>query len=94
MLARMWFRKPNPYTQIASFSNTSGQQIIVDYMLGYENVEAADMKAYIEIYVTSYEGTQYYIFSNYIPPLADTEYYTVYLTRVDDIYQLQLLPTN
>lgn len=94
MLARMWFRKPNPYTQIASFSNTSGQQIIVNYMLGYENVEAADMEAYVEIYVTSYEGTQYYIFSNYIPPLADTEYYTVYLTRVDDIYQLQLLPTN
>lgn len=94
MLARMWFRKPNPYTQIASFSNTSGQQIIVNYMLGYENVESAEMEAYVEIYVTSYEGTQYYIFSNYIPPLADTEYYTVYLTRVDDIYQLQLLPTN
>lgn len=91
MLTRAWFRKPNPYTTLIQFSNTSGQVIKVNYMLGYENIEATDLKAYVEMYVESMTDMPYYIFSNYVEPLDDTEAYTLYLTRVNDIYSLQLL---
>lgn len=91
MLARAWFRNPNPYTTLIQFSNTSGQIIKINYMLGYENIESIDLEAYIEMYVESVSGMPYYIFSNYVAPLGDTEYYTLYLTRVNNIYSLQLL---
>lgn len=91
MLTRAWFRNPNPYTTLIQFSNTSGQVIKVNYMLGYENVEATDLKAYVEMYVESMTDMPYYIFSNYVVPLEDTEYYTLYLTRINNIYSLQLL---
>ena len=97
MLARLWFRNPNPYSQILQFSNTSGQTIKMNYMLGYENVNSTTMGAYIEVYVSSSTATNmsYYIFSNYVTPLDDTDVYTVYLTRVNNIYQVQLLtPTT
>lgn len=97
MLTRVWFRNPTPYSQILQFSNISGQTISMRYMLGYENVESDEMGAYIEIYVSSATGENmsYYIFSNYVTPLDDTEAYTVYLTRVNNIYQVQLLtPTT
>lgn len=93
MLARLWFRNPNPYSQILQFSNTSGQTITMKYMLGYENVESNTMGAYVEVYVSSMSGDlSYYIFSNYItPPLSDTEVYTVYLTKINNIYQVQIV---
>ena len=91
MLARAWFRSPNPYTTIAQFSNTSGQQFTLNFMLGYENVEAETMGAYMELYVRSLTGLEYYVFSNYIAPLEDTEQYVIYLTRENNIYSLQLL---
>lgn len=93
MLTRVWFRNPNPYSQILQFSNTDGQTITLKFMLGYENVEATDMGAYIEVYVNSALENQanYYVFSNYVTPLADTEYYTIYLKRVNNIYQIELL---
>lgn len=93
MLTRVWFRNPNPYSQILQFSNTNGQTITLKFMLGYENVEATDMEAYIEVYVNSALENQanYYVFSNYVTPLADTEYYTIYLKRVNNIYQIELL---
>lgn len=89
MLTRLWFRNPNEYTQIMQFSNTSGQTIKLNFMLGYENVDSSDEQAYVEMYVQS-ATEQYYIYSNFIDALQDTEYYNVWLTRVNDIYQLVL----
>lgn len=91
MLARAWFRNPNEYTTLIQFSNTDGQTIKLNFMLGYENVQSTDLAAYIEAYVESVEGFDYYIYSNYVTPLQDTENYVVYLTKVNDIYSLQLL---
>lgn len=91
MLSRLWFRNPNPYTTIAQFSNTNGQIIKLNYMLGYENSSSTDLQSYIELYVQSISGMDYYIFSNYVPTLSVTEQYVVYLTRVNNIYSLQLL---
>lgn len=88
-LARLWFRKPNPYAQIMQFSNMDGQIITLRYMQGYENVNAPDIQSYVELYVQSVNGYDYYIYSNYIDTLPDTSYYNVWLTRVNDIYQLQ-----
>lgn len=92
-LARLWFRKPNPYAQIMQFSNTDGQTITLRYMQGYENVNAPDIQSYVELYVQSVNGYDYYIYSNYIDTLSDTSYYNVWLTRVNDIYQLQFTAT-
>ena len=97
MLTRVWFRNPNPYSQILQFSNTSGQNITVNYMLGYENIDSDVMGAYVDVYVNSVVGEDmsYYIFSNYItPPLDDTDVYTLYLTRINNIYQVQLLTST
>ena len=89
-LARLWFRSPNPYTQILQFSNTQGQTITMNYMLGYENVNTTDLQSYVEVYVQSIDGMEYYIFSNYINTLSDTNYYNVWLTRANNIYKLQI----
>lgn len=94
MMARVWFRNPNEYSTLIQFSNTNGQTIKLNFMLGYENVGSTDMEAYIEAYIESATGYLYYIYSNYVPPLADTADYVVYLTRVNDIYSLQLLTTT
>ena len=90
MLARFWFRNPNEYSTLAKFSNVSGQTITMNYMLGYENIDSQDLQSYVEIYVKSIEGMEYYIFSNYIDTLSDTEYYNVWLTRENDIYELKI----
>lgn len=91
MLSRLWFRNPNPYTTIAQFSNTNGQIITLNYMLGYENSSSTELQSYVELYIQSISGMDYYIFSNYVPTLSATEQYVVYLTRVKNIYSLQLL---
>ena len=90
MVARLWFRKPNPYSQILKFSNATGQTITINYMIGYENVNSPELQSYVEAYVTSVEGLEYYVYSNFIDTLPDTEYYNVWLKRIDNIYQLQL----
>lgn len=89
-LTRLWFRSPNSYTQIMQFSNAQGQTIKMNYMLGYENVNSSDLQSYVEVYVQSIDGMEYYIYSNYIDTLPDTSYCNVWLTRVNGIYQLQL----
>lgn len=89
MLIRLWFRKPNEYTKIMQFSNTDGQIIRLNFMLGYENVNSTGNQAYVEMYVQS-TAELYYIYSNFIDVLQDTEYYNVWLTRVGNIYQLLL----
>lgn len=60
-------------------------------MKGYEYTTDETMKAYVEAIVTSLSGRSYYIYSNYVPILADDKYYTIWLTRVNNIYQIQLL---
>lgn len=89
-LARIWFRSPNPYSQILRFSNTQGQTIIMNYMQGYENVNSNELQSYIEVYVESISGMRYYIYSNYIDILPNDSWYNVWLTRANNIYQLQL----
>lgn len=91
MLVRIWFRNPNPYSTIMQFSNTKGQIITLNYNLGYENIESTTLESYVEIYVQSILGLDYYIFSNYVPILSATEQYVVYLNRINNIYSLQLL---
>lgn len=94
MLARVWFRSPNDYTTLVQFSNTNGQIIKLNFMLGYEDIESTTMQAYIEAYIESVTDMPYYIYSNFVDPLDDTEEYVVYFTRVNDIYSLQLLTTT
>lgn len=89
-LTRLWFRNPNPYSQILQFSNTQGQTIVMNYMQGYENVNSSEPQAYIEVYVQSIDGMEYYIYSNYIDILPSSDWYNVWLTRANNIYQLQL----
>lgn len=90
-LARVWFRKPLVYKQILQLTNAQGQTISLKYMQGYENVESSNIQSYVELHVQSIDGMEYYIFSNYIDILPDTDYYNVWLTKVDDIYQLQFV---
>ena len=90
-LARGWFRKPNEYSTIAQFSNISGQTISINFMIGYENVEALELQAYLEVVVKSLEGMEYRIFSNYIDVLPENEYYNFQLRKVNDVYQIELL---
>ena len=89
-LARAWFRDPNVYSTILQFSNTMGETIVVNFLTGYENNQSENLQAYMEAYVTSVEGLEYYIYSNYIDILTDSEYYNVWLSRSNNIYQLQL----
>lgn len=91
MLARAWFRNPNEYSTLVRFSNISGQTITVNFMLGYEDIDSTDLLAYLEVHVESFNGTPYYIYSNFVTPLTDTQGYTMYLTRLNNIYQVQLL---
>lgn len=93
-LARIWFRKPNPYSQILEFSNISGQTIKINYMLGYENVNSENLQSYVECYVNFVEDNPYYIYSNFIDTLEDTEYYCLWITRINNVYQLQLAQAN
>ena len=49
------------------------------------------MQEYIEVIVTSLSGLSYYIYSNYVDILFFEKYYIIWLTRVNNIYQIQLL---
>ena len=89
-LTRIWFRDPNPYSQLLQFTNTQGQTIVMNYMQGYENADSSKLQAYVEVYVDSISGMRYYIYSNYIDILPNSNWYNVWLTRVNGIYQLQL----
>lgn len=89
-LARIWFRNPNPYSQILQFSNTNGQTVTLHYMQGYENVESENLQSYMELHVTSISGMQYYIYSNFIDILEPEQQYNIWLTCENNIYQLQL----
>ena len=91
ILTRVWFRNPNNYTTLVQFSNTNGQTIKLKFMLGYENVNTDNLQAYIEAYVESVNGFPYYIYSNYVTPLDSTEGYIIYFTKVNNVYNLQLL---
>ena len=89
-LTRIWFRDPNPYSQLLQFTNAQGQTIVMNYMQGYENADSSKLQAYVEVYVESISGMRYYIYSNYIDILLNSNWYNVWLTRANNIYQLQL----
>ena len=90
-LARAWFRNPNNYSTILQFSNTVGQIIKLNYMTGYENVDSTEMESFVTLIVTSITGFDYYIYSNYVNTLDSNSQYVVYLTKNNDLYNLQLL---
>lgn len=89
-IAKLWFRNPSVNTQILEFSNIAGQTIQLYYREGYENVNSENMQSYIEVFVNSVENNSYYIFSNFIDTLEETQYYNFWLTRENNIYQIQL----
>ena len=90
-LARVWFRNPNPHSTLIKYSNAKGQTIEVIYREGYENVNAEEQQAYIEVHVASFDSNvTYYIFSNYIPILPPDQHYCFWLRRVNNIYQAEL----
>ena len=91
MLARAWFRNPNEYSTLIQFSNTQGQTIKLNFMLGYESSDSTSLQAYVEAYVESFDGAPYYVFSNYVNQLTSTQDYVLYLNRINNIYSLQLL---
>ena len=91
MLARAWFRNPNKYSTLIQFSNTQGQTIKLNFMLGYESSDSTSLQAYVEAYVESFDGAPYYVFSNYVNQLTSTQDYVLYLNRINNIYSLQLL---
>lgn len=88
-LARLWFRDPNPYSQIFELSNIAGQSIKLNFMQGYENINSPNLQAYMEAYVDSVDGFPYYIYSNFIDVLGPNDYYCVWLKRVNNIYSLE-----
>ena len=92
-VARAWFRNPTEYSTIIQFSNTNGQTIKLNFMIGYENVESVTMQAYVEAYVESFTDLPYYIYSNYVTPITDSSQYVIYLTQIANIYSLTLLTT-
>ena len=59
-------------------------------MNGYENRGDIDLKAYVEVYVSSLNGFYYYVYSNYMTPLSDTQYYNLWLKRINNIYEVKL----
>ena len=89
-LARIWVRDPNPGTTIAKFSNTSNQRVEITYMEGWKDETEQDKKAYFEAYVTQNSGVTYYIYSNFMEILPDTEYYNVWFTNKNNIYELKI----
>lgn len=89
-LSRVWVKKPTPYTEILCLENESGQTISVKFMIGYENEQSDTMQAYLETYVESAIDMPYYIYSNFIDQLADTEFYHIWLRRVNNIYEIKL----
>lgn len=89
-LMRAWLRSPTPNKEIIKLNNKAGQTISILYRNGYENVSALDMQAYFECVVSSVNGEQYYIYSNYVGIQSSSNYYMVWLNRVDNIYELKV----
>ena len=89
-LARAWIRNPKYFNDCIKFSNVRGQTISLRFMQGYENVNSPDLQTYAEIHIKSVNGIEYYIYSNYIDTVSEYEYYNVWLTRVKDVYKLQI----
>lgn len=85
--AKAWFRDANPNTTLFTFSNTSGQVITVNYCEGYKSLESENKQAYMEVYVRSMYGMDYYIYSDYLDILSSSDYYCFWLRRQNNIYQ-------
>lgn len=86
--AKVWFRKPNNNSQLIQFSDTKGGTVTFYYNTGYENVNSPDMKAYFSLRVTSMEGSEYYIISDYVDILPETEQYCVWIRGSQNLYQI------
>lgn len=90
MLTRIWFRSPTVNSTLLTFTNEAGQSIALAYNEGYvDNDRSTTKLAYMTATVSSVTGAEYFIYSGYTPILPATSYYNVWLTRTNDIYQLQ-----
>lgn len=87
-IARIWFRNPNSNSTILNFTNVDGSTITLNYMTGYENISSQTEQCYIQCTVSGLTGN-YYIISDFMDILDETQQYNVWLTRVNNIYELQ-----
>lgn len=88
--AQWWMRDMNRDKEFSFFINNQGQRISFTYRQGYYRDETV-MKVYVEMKaITGIEGDTYFKYSNYIPiPLA-TEYLTVWVRRIGNLYDIKL----
>ena len=86
-----------PYSKIFQMSNVNGDIIEINWLEGYENDTDTIMKAYAQLNVKM-GGTNalywYSIKSEYIPIPADTQYITVWIRRINNIYELHIAETE
>lgn len=88
--AQWWMRDLNQDTDIAYFTNIIGQKITFTFRHGYYRNETV-MKAYIELWADSAKtGDVYFRYSNYIDLPADTDYLTLWVRRIGNIYSIKL----
>lgn len=89
--AQWWLRNANPNTVISFFTNTQGQRISFTYRHGYYRNET-ELKAYVDMTVDSgINGDIYYKYSQYIPLPQETDYLTLWVRRVGNIYDIMLI---
>lgn len=90
--AQWWMRDMNPDTEISYFYNNIGQKITFTYRHGYYRNETV-MKAYIELWCTNnaIAGDIYFRYSNYIDLPTDTDYLTLWVRRIGNIYDIMLV---
>lgn len=93
-LLRAWFRNPNPNSTIIRLSNSEIGSITFQYIQGYPNVEAENPQAYIVVTVTSLSGQSYTVLSNFIDVIPVTEQYCMWFTRINGLYNVQLMAVS
>ena len=88
---RLWGRKFSPNTLIFNQRNTSPQQYFsIYYRTGYEP-NSSTLKAYVDMIVSDVNNTNgdaYYIFSNYIDIPLETEQISIWVRKVNNIYEI------
>lgn len=85
-----WFRDMNTDTVISYFMNSSGQKITFTYRNGYYRDETT-LKAYVDMTVdTGVEEDIYYRYSEYIDIPEVTDYLTLWVRRIGNVYDIKL----
>lgn len=89
--AQWWFRDMNVDTPISFFTNSQGQKITFTYRNGYYRNET-ELKAYVDMTVDSGIAEDvYYRYSQYIPLPQNTDYLTLWVRRIGNVYNISLI---